>query len=121
VTLAPTYILAKSPLTSNLIPHFLPFSPLIMSFTNPIPSPGLTSGRRKPKNFPSLPMSAFSPPSTGTSDMFPLPPTPSALFPGEVIDAHLRYEALESAGVDLVGSEAAGAVLLLKDLVVPEG
>jgi len=52
--------------------------------------------------------------------MFPLPPTPSALFPGEVIDAHLRYEALESAGVDLVGSEAAGAVLLLKDLVVPE-
>ncbi|OAX42283.1 hypothetical protein K503DRAFT_863198 [Rhizopogon vinicolor AM-OR11-026] len=89
---------------------------------NPLPSPGLTSGRRKgPKNLPSLPLSAFSPPSTGTSDMFPLPPTPSALFPGEVIDAHMRYEALESAGVDLAGTEVTGAVLLLKDLVVPEG
>lgn len=48
--------------------------------------------------------------------MFPLPPTPSALFPGEVIDAHLRSEALESAG-----TEVAGAVLLLNDCSVPEG
>ncbi|KAG2368338.1 hypothetical protein BDR07DRAFT_1448241 [Suillus spraguei] len=77
----------------------------IMSFAQPLPSPGLPSGRRRPKNLPSLPPSAFSPPSTGTSDMFPLPPTPSALFPDEVIDAHLRSEALESAGLDLAGTE----------------
>jgi hypothetical protein len=53
--------------------------------------------------------------------MFPLPPTPSTLFPGEVIDAHLRSEALESAALDLAGTEVAGAVLLLNNLSVPEG
>ncbi|KAG0706090.1 hypothetical protein DFH29DRAFT_202999 [Suillus ampliporus] len=92
-----------------------------MNFANPLPSPGLASGRRRPKNLPSLPLSAFSPPSTGTSDMFPLPPTPSALFPGEVIDAHLRSEALQSAGPDLAGTEVAGAVLLLNNLAMSEG
>jgi len=93
-----------------------------MSVQNPLPSHGsVTSGRRKPKNLPSLPMSAFSPPSTGTSDMFPLPPTPSTIFPGEVVDAHLRYEALESAGADLAGTKVVGAVVLLKDLVGLEG
>ncbi|KAG1881423.1 hypothetical protein C8R48DRAFT_766456 [Suillus tomentosus] len=92
-----------------------------MSFAQPLPSPGLASGRRRPKNLPSLPLSAFSPPSTGTSDMFPLPPTPSALFPGEVIDAHLRSDALERAGLDLAGTEVAGAVLLLNDPSMPEG
>jgi hypothetical protein len=92
-----------------------------MSFAQPLPSPGLTSGRRRPKNLPSLPPSAFSAPGTGTSDMFPLPPTPSTLFPGEVIDAHLRSEALESAALDLAGTEVAGAVLLLNNLSVPEG
>ncbi|KAH7925944.1 hypothetical protein BV22DRAFT_1112023 [Leucogyrophana mollusca] len=45
--------------------------------------------RKGPKNLPSLPLSAFSGPNTGTSDMFPLPPTPSAVFPGSIIDAHL--------------------------------
>ncbi|KAG1737617.1 hypothetical protein EDB19DRAFT_1636796 [Suillus lakei] len=84
-----------------------------MSFAQPLPSPGLASGRRRPKNLPSLPPSAFSPPSTGTSDMFPLPPTPSALFPAEVIDAHLRSEALR---LDLAGTEVADVVLLLNDL-----
>lgn len=53
--------------------------------------------------------------------MFPLPPTPSALFPGEVIDAHLRSDALERAGLDLAGTEVAGAVLLLNDPSMPEG
>ncbi|KAG2146476.1 uncharacterized protein EDB93DRAFT_1086261 [Suillus bovinus] len=94
---------------------------IIMSFALPLPSAGLASGRRRPKNLPSLPLSAFSPPSTGTSDMFPLPPTPSAVFPGEVVDAHLRSEALESASLDLVGTEVAGAVLLLNDPSIPEG
>jgi hypothetical protein len=53
--------------------------------------------------------------------MFPLPPTPSALFPGEVIDAHLRSEALGSAGLDLAGTEVAGVVLLLNEFSIPEG
>ncbi|KAH7888602.1 hypothetical protein F5I97DRAFT_1935098 [Phlebopus sp. FC_14] len=46
-----------------------------------------------PKNLPTLPLSAFSPPSTGTSDMFPLPPTPSTVFPAGVIDSHIRITA----------------------------
>lgn len=45
--------------------------------------------------------------------MFPLPPTPSALFPAEVIDAHLRSEALR---LDLAGTEVADVVLLLNNL-----
>jgi len=53
--------------------------------------------------------------------MFPLPPTPSTIFPGEVVDAHLRYEALEGAGADLAGTKVVGAVVLLKDLVGLEG
>ncbi|KAG2150462.1 hypothetical protein DEU56DRAFT_851000 [Suillus clintonianus] len=93
---------------------------LIMSFTQPLSSPGLASGRRRPKNLPSLPPSAFSPPSTGTSDMFPLPPTPSALFPGEVIDANVRYEAF-SHGLDLVGTVATGVVLLKTNPSVSAG
>lgn len=57
----------------------------------PLHSPGLACGRRKgPKNFPKLPLSAFSPPNTGTSDTFPLPPTASAVIPTGIIDSHLR-------------------------------
>jgi len=58
---------------------------------SPLRSPGLASGRRK--NPPKLPLSAFSPPNTGTSDTFPLPPTPSAVVPAGVIDSHLRVSA----------------------------
>lgn len=62
--------------------------------SSPIPSPGLASGRRKgPRNPPKLPLSAFSPPNTGTSDAFPLPPTWSTVVPVGIIDAHLRISA----------------------------
>ncbi|KAH7913926.1 hypothetical protein BJ138DRAFT_1001322 [Hygrophoropsis aurantiaca] len=44
--------------------------------------------RKGPKNLPSLPLSAFTGPNSGTSDKFPLPPTPSAVFPVSIIDAH---------------------------------
>ncbi|KAG1716640.1 hypothetical protein ID866_518 [Astraeus odoratus] len=57
----------------------------------PLRSPGLANGRRK--NPPKLPLSAFSPPNTGTSDTFPLPPTPSAVVPVGVVDSHLRVSA----------------------------
>jgi len=57
-----------------------------MNTSGPVPpSPG---GRRKgPKNLPRLPLSAFSPPNTGASDSFPLPPSPSTVHPDRVVDA----------------------------------
>ncbi|KAJ7446161.1 hypothetical protein B0H11DRAFT_2085314 [Mycena galericulata] len=54
----------------------------------PPTSPGL-AGRRKPKNLPSLPLSAFSPPNSGTGERFPLPPSPSTVHPEFVVDAHV--------------------------------
>ncbi|KAI0656554.1 hypothetical protein C8Q70DRAFT_1056474 [Cubamyces menziesii] len=56
----------------------------------PVPkSPSVGARRKGPKSLPKLPMSAFTPPNTGTSDKFPLAPSPSSLQPTEVIDAHV--------------------------------
>lgn len=53
--------------------------------------------RRKGKEIPRLPLSAFSPPNTGTSDTFPIPPTPSLIVPTGVVDSHLQFS-LDAAG-----------------------
>lgn len=53
--------------------------------------------RRRGKDIPRLPLSAFSPPSTGTSDTFPIPPTPSLIVPSGVVDSHLQIS-LDAAG-----------------------
>ena len=55
----------------------------------PLPSPGVGARRKGPKTLPKLPLSAFSPPNTGTSDRFPLPPSPSAVHPTKVVDAQV--------------------------------
>ncbi|KAH9894815.1 hypothetical protein C8Q73DRAFT_691688 [Cubamyces lactineus] len=52
-------------------------------------SPSVGARRKGPKALPKLPMSAFTPPNTGTSDKFPLAPSPSSLQPSEVIDAYV--------------------------------
>ncbi|KAI8994053.1 hypothetical protein BD414DRAFT_271653 [Trametes punicea] len=52
-------------------------------------SPSVGARRKGPKDLPKLPLSAFTPPNTGTSDKFPLAPSPSSLQPQEVIDAHV--------------------------------
>ncbi|KAI0768799.1 hypothetical protein BD413DRAFT_478776 [Trametes elegans] len=52
-------------------------------------SPGVGARRKGPKQLPKLPLSAFTPPNTGTSDQFPLAPSPSALQPKEIVDAHV--------------------------------
>ncbi|RPD54067.1 hypothetical protein L227DRAFT_580845 [Lentinus tigrinus ALCF2SS1-6] len=66
-----------------------------MSTTAALPptpkSPGHSVGARRkgPKQLPTLPLSAFTPPNTGTSDKFPLPPSPSTIQPEEIVDAHV--------------------------------
>lgn len=53
------------------------------------PSPGVGLRRKGPKTLPRLPLSAFSPPNSGTSERFPLPPSPSTVHPESVVDAHV--------------------------------
>lgn len=54
------------------------------------PSPNLGVRRKGPKaGLPRLPLSAFSPPNSGTSERFPLPPSPSTVHPEFVVDAHI--------------------------------
>ncbi|KAI0743352.1 hypothetical protein C8Q80DRAFT_1180468 [Daedaleopsis nitida] len=52
-------------------------------------SPSVGLRRKGLKPLPTLPLSAFTPPNTGTNDKFPLPPSPSELQPGEIVDAHV--------------------------------
>lgn len=59
------------------------------SIPPPLPSPGVGARRKGPKTLPRLPLSAFTPPNSGTSDMFPLQPSPSSIQPKQVIDAHV--------------------------------
>lgn len=53
----------------------------------PLPSPGV--GARRKGNLPRLPLSAFTPPNTGASDQFPLPPSPSTVQPQKIVDANV--------------------------------
>ncbi|KAG7098660.1 hypothetical protein E1B28_000576 [Marasmius oreades] len=61
-------------------------------------SPGVGIRRKGPKSHPSLPLSAFTPPNSGTSERFPLPPSPSTVHPEKVLDASV---ALLSSDDDL--------------------
>ncbi|KIY67179.1 hypothetical protein CYLTODRAFT_397668 [Cylindrobasidium torrendii FP15055 ss-10] len=45
--------------------------------------------KHKPKNLPKLPLSIFTPPTTGTAEKFPVPPSPSKLHPENVVDASI--------------------------------
>ena len=84
------------------------------------PSPPHVGRRRKgPKTLPRLPLSAFSPPNSGTSDRFPLPPSPSTIHPDSVVDAHVVAAGdlshwKQEAGEVLAG-RIRGVILSLQD------
>lgn len=75
--------------------------------------------RKGPRTYPRLPLSAFSPPNSGTSDKFPLPPSPSTVHPDRVIDAHIvatngdLSQWKDEAG-EVLGSRIGGVVLSLE-------
>jgi len=66
---------------------------------------------------PTLPLSAFSPPNTGTSDRFPLSTSPSSLHPVRVVDTHVLTSPDQwkiEAGNDLL-SRTDALILSVKD------
>ncbi|KAG6845893.1 hypothetical protein H0H87_000699 [Tephrocybe sp. NHM501043] len=82
--------------------------------------PPLSKGTRPRPPKPRLPLSAFSPPNTGTGESFPLPPSPTTTHPSSIIDANVI---VASGSLDLslwkgeagsvLGSRADGIVLSL--------
>ena len=89
--------------------------------TNPPPLPPLSPGvgaRRKggPKAIPRLPLSAFSPPNSGTGEKFPLPPSPGTVHPDTVVDTAVAAPDLASWKARLgpsLDKRIAGVVLAL--------
>ena len=85
-----------------------------------LPSPGVGSRRKGPKTLPKLPLSAFSPPNTGTSDRFPLPPSPSAVHPTKVVDAQASLDGSDFGGYQgsvagPLGDKLDGVVISITD------
>jgi len=68
-----------------------------------VPPTPLTPSTRKHKVPPALPLSVFTPPSTGTADRFPFPPSPSSVTAQSVVDASV---VISSADLGTWNSEA---------------
>jgi len=88
------------------------------------PSPGVGTRRRGPKSLPRLPMSAFTPPNSGSSEKFPLPPSPSTVHPEKVIDANvivldgdLNLSEWKQEAGQVLGGRIGGVVLSLPESV----
>ncbi|KAL5485201.1 hypothetical protein ACEPAI_7843 [Sanghuangporus weigelae] len=78
----------------------------------PLPSPGVAGRRKGPKEHPKLSLSVFTPPSTGTSDRFPLPPSPSAVHPTKIVDAHVvDYDSWKAKSENAYSGKADGVVI----------
>jgi hypothetical protein len=77
-----------------------------------------TFHRKYPKDLPKLPLSAFTPPNSSALESFPLPASPSALHPVQVIDANvvsndINYSQWKKEAGQNLGSKIRGVVLAL--------
>ncbi|KAG6842178.1 hypothetical protein C0991_001671 [Blastosporella zonata] len=84
------------------------------------PPQPLSKGTRPRPPKPRLPLSAFSPPNTGTGESFPLPPSPTTTHPSTIIDAnviiangHLDLSLWKAEAGPVLGSRVGGIVLSL--------
>jgi hypothetical protein len=74
--------------------------------------------RKGPKDLPKLPLSVFTPPNSSAGDSFPVPLSPSALHPAQVIDANIVTNDVsysqwkKEAGIAL-GEKTKGVVITL--------
>lgn len=55
-------------------------------------APHGVGARRKPKHLPTLPLSAFTPPNSSTSESFPIVHSPLFIHPTAIIDTNLTIE-----------------------------
>jgi hypothetical protein len=66
-----------------------PDPPVVATSVESTKPPGVGIRRKGLKLLPRLPLSAFTPPNSGTSNHFPLPPSPSTVHPPSVVDSHV--------------------------------
>lgn len=67
-----------------------------MAAVEPSTSADSVGKRRKGlKTLPKLPLHIFTPPNSGAADKFPLPPSPSAVHPNKIVDAHVLVKSKE--------------------------
>ncbi|KZT65937.1 hypothetical protein DAEQUDRAFT_730852 [Daedalea quercina L-15889] len=78
-------------------------------------SPSVGARRKGAKVLPKLPLSAFTPPNTGTSDSFPGPPSPSTLQPEEIVDVYAAGDLSQwkQEAARGIGQKGKGVVLSL--------
>lgn len=66
-----------------------------------------------------MPLSAFTPPSTGTADRFPFPPSPTSVTAGSIVDANVVVSSADlsqwkSEATSELKDKISGVVLLVK-------
>lgn len=86
--------------------------------TNPPILPGVGARRKGgPKAIPRLPLSAFTPPNSGTGEKFPLPPSPGTVHPDAVVDTAVTTRDLDAwtAGLGASLGKRISAVVLALD------
>lgn len=85
----------------------------------PLPSPGVGARRKGPKTLPKLPLSIFTPPNTGSSEKFPLPPSPDSLQPSAIADANViapggDLSKWEREAAEVLDDKASGVIVSLR-------